>query len=163
MSSTGSDVAKLESKCIAERVIARPKRSRLPWVVAGPLFQFPGRVGDIGFGLVMKLVLPNYVARPGVTRVPYDVMRASKRAWRATNASIKALGNDYLSGMQLDAPVLSVVGDQDVIRETHPLLSARFPHATNVIIPDASHFPWVEQPDAFSNAVLGFYADVVSA
>jgi proline iminopeptidase len=163
MANTGRKVATLESKCIAERVIARPKRSPLAWVVAGPLFQLPGRAGDLGFGLVMKQLLPNYLVRPDVIRVPFDVTRGSKRAWRATNASIKTLDDDYLAGISLEAPVLIIRGEQDVIRETHPLLSARFPHATNVIIPNASHFPWVEQPDAFSNAIRGFYPDFVSA
>jgi len=94
--------------------------------------------------------------------VPYDVTRASKRAWRATNASVKALDDDYLSGMSLEAPVLIIRGEQDVIRETHPLLSARFPHATNVVIPDAGHFPWLEQPDAFGEALTDFYRAIAA-
>lgn len=163
MANTGRKVATLESKCVAERVIGKPKRLRLARVVAGALFQCPGRVGDLGFGLVMKQLMPNYVVHPKVTRVPYDVTRGSKRAWRGTNKSIKELDDDYLSGMLLEVPVLIIRGEHDVIRETHPLLSERFPRATNVTIPDAAHFPWLEQPDAFSTAVLDFYADFVSA
>jgi pimeloyl-ACP methyl ester carboxylesterase len=44
MANTGRRVAALESKCIAERVIAKPKRSPLAWVFAGTLMQFPGRL-----------------------------------------------------------------------------------------------------------------------
>jgi proline iminopeptidase len=157
MANTGSRVAMMESKCVAERIIAKPRRSRFAWAAAGILMQFPGKLGDLGFGHVMKQLLPHYVVRPELAPKGFDVKRASKRAWRATNRSIKAIEDDHLADMSLDAPVLIVLGEHDVIRETNALLAERFPSATNVRIQDAAHFPWVEQPDMFSNAILGFY------
>jgi len=79
MGNTGSRVAAMESKGIAQRVMARPKRSPLAWVFAGTLMQFPGTLGDLGFGLVMKQLLPNYVVRPecGACRA---ISRSDERA-----------------------------------------------------------------------------------
>jgi proline iminopeptidase len=157
MVSTGKNVAALESKCIAERVIAKPKRSAVAWALAGTLMQLPGKFGDLGFGFIMKQLLPNYLARPDVTQVPFDVTRGSKRAWRRTNQSIKTLADDHLSAMALDVPVLIVYGEQDVIRETSPMLAQRYPGATMVPIANAAHFPWVEQPQIFAKTLSDFY------
>jgi proline iminopeptidase len=157
MSSTGRDVAQLESKWIETRVIGQPKRSMLKWVTAGALMQLPGKLGDLGFGLALKQLLPHYVLRPEHAPKPFYVSRVSQRAWRGTNRAIKKLSEDCLSRVSLDAPVMIVQGEQDVIRETNPILAARFPTAENIRIPNAVHFPWVEQPDVFANAVLGFY------
>ena len=163
MGTTGSRVAAMESKGIAERVMAKPKRSQLGWVFGGTLMQLPGRLGDLGFGLAMKQLLPNYVVRPELAPKNYNVRHGSKRAWRGTNRSVKALGDDYLGTMSLGAPVLIVQGEQDVIRETNAVLAARFPTAANVRIANAAHFPWLEQPEAFSKTVLDFYRRVASA
>jgi pimeloyl-ACP methyl ester carboxylesterase len=56
-----------------------------------------------------------------------------------------------------------VQGRQDVIRETNAVLVERFPNARNVWIEDASHFPWLENRDAFQDAVLAFYGTHVKA
>jgi proline iminopeptidase len=162
MANTGRKVAAMESKCIAERVIARPKRSPVGMAVAGTLMQFPGKLGDLGFGYVMKQLLPNYVVRPDAVTVRFDVTRGSKRAWRGTNRSIKALDDDYLSHMVLDVPVLIVRGEHDVIRETGAVLAERFPRAANVVIDAAAHFPWLEQPKLFSTALADFYGMAAS-
>jgi proline iminopeptidase len=163
MANTGRKVAAVESKCIAERVIAKPKRSQVAWAFAGTLMQLPGRLGDLGFGLVMKQLLPNYVVRPELAPKAFNIHDGSKLAWRATNASIKALDDHYLDQLSIAAPVLIVQGEQDVIRETNALLAARFPAATNVRIENAGHFPWVEEPAVFSRTVLDFYGRVASA
>ena len=162
MGNTGSRVAAMESKGIAERVMAKPKRSQLAWVFAGTLMQLPGKVGDLGFGLIMKQLLPHYVVRPELAPKTYNIHAGSKRAWRGTNRSVKALGDDYLGTMSLDAPVLIVQGEQDVIRETNAVLAARFPAAANVRIANASHFPWLEQPAVFSKTLLDFYRTAIS-
>ena len=158
MANTGPKVSQMESRGINERVMKPPKRSSVAWAVGGLLMQFPGKVGDRGFGIALQQMMPNYVVRR--ERAPaFEAGRASKRAWRGTNASVKALGDDYLAGLSIPAPVLIVQGDQDVIRETNAVLAARFPSAANVRIADAAHFPWLEQPDAFAAAVLPFYRD----
>lgn len=64
--------------------------------------------------------------------------------------------------MCLDAPVLIVQGEQDVIRETNALLAERFPRATNVRVQNAGHFPWLEQPDVFSATMREFYREATA-
>jgi pimeloyl-ACP methyl ester carboxylesterase len=128
----------------------------------GFLMQFAGRIGDLGFGYIMKQLLPNYVVRRDAAPKEFDVHRASKRAWRGTNRSIKALDDDYLARVSFDAPVLIVQGEHDVIRETNPLLTERFPAATNVRIENAAHFPWLEQADVFGKTILRFYGKAVA-
>jgi proline iminopeptidase len=163
MGNTGSRAAAMESKGIAERVMAKPKRSQLAWAFGGMLMQFPGKLGDLGFGLALQQLLPNYVVRPERAPKTFNIHYSSKRAWRGTNRAVKALGDDYLGTMSLDAPVLIVQGEQDVIRETNAVLAARFPTAPNVRIPDTGHFPWVEEPAVFSKTLLDFYSKVASA
>jgi proline iminopeptidase len=160
MANTGRKVASMESKGINERVISKPKRSQIGYIAGGLLMQLPGRPGDLGFGLVMKQLLPNYVVRKETAPKAYDVWRASKRAWRGTNASIKALDDHYLDAMNLEAPILIIQGDQDVIRETNAVLAQRYPAAANVWIRNAAHFPWLEEPDAFAKTLLEFYRAV---
>lgn len=152
-----ADVDAVRAHFGAERVIAKPKRSPVAWVLAGTLMQMPGKLGDLGFGFIMQQLLPNYVVRPDVTRVPFDVNRGSKRAWRRTNASIKMLADDHLSGIAFDAPVLIVYGEHDVIRETSPMLGERYRGATTVRIANAAHFPWLEQPEVFAKTLSDFY------
>lgn len=156
MANTGSNVAKLESKGIAERVIARKKKTPA-WAAAGLLMQLPGKLGDRGYGYVMRQLMPHYVFRPESALKTYDVTHASKRAWTETGKSIRALADDYLAGFSVDVPVMIVRGEQDVIRETGPILEHRFPAARSVVIPEAAHFPWLEQPEAFTAAVRDFY------
>jgi hypothetical protein len=67
MANTGRNVAKMESKGIAERVIGRKKRT-LGWLAAGTMMQLPGRLGDVGFGFVMQQLLPHYVVHPSGRR-----------------------------------------------------------------------------------------------
>jgi hypothetical protein len=68
-------VTNLESACIAQRVMNGPKRSPIGWIVGGTLMQLPGRPGDLGFGFVMRQLIPNYVVRRELPP-PYDVRRA---------------------------------------------------------------------------------------
>jgi pimeloyl-ACP methyl ester carboxylesterase len=88
--------------------------------------------------------------------VAYDVTRASKRAWRGTNASIRALGDEYLTGLSIDA------GEHDVIRETNAVLTRRVPSARNVRVDGVAHFPWLERPDVFTGVIHGFYRQIAA-
>src|SRR6185503_18555432 len=112
MANTGRNVAAMESKGIAERVLGRPKRSRLYWLAAGILLQFPGSFGDLGFGHIMKQLLPNYYVRAGLGTERLRRDPREQTSWRGTNRSIKAIHEDYPAQMPLDAPVLLVQRDQ---------------------------------------------------
>ena len=63
--------------------------------------------------------------------------------------------------IRVDGATLAI-RQADVLRETNSVLAARFPRAVNVLIDDAAHFPWLEQSEAFSKAVLGFYRDAAT-
>ena len=80
MGNTGSKVAAMESKGIAERVMAKPKRSPAAWVFAGTLMQLPGKLGDLGFGLIPKQLLPNYVVRPELAPMDRSTPQLSRIA-----------------------------------------------------------------------------------
>jgi pimeloyl-ACP methyl ester carboxylesterase len=60
----------------------------------------------------------------------------------------------------IDTPTLVVSGARDrMVREGHSeLLASRMPDAVHVEIPDAGHYPYLEQPERFQEAVLDFYA-----
>jgi 3-oxoadipate enol-lactonase len=65
---------------------------------------------------------------------------------------------------EMRAPTLVVVGDEDVehMQEIARRLAAGIPDARLVTIADAAHFPSLEQPDAFDEALRGFLADALS-
>ena len=57
------------------------------------------------------------------------------------------------------APVLAVAGRQDALVGLAPVLALAelFPAGRSVVINDAGHYPWVEQPHAFRRAVDEFF------
>jgi pimeloyl-ACP methyl ester carboxylesterase len=57
------------------------------------------------------------------------------------------------------APVLVVAGAQDAITGLAPVLAMAdlFPAGRCVVLEDAGHFPWVEQPTAFRRTVDEFF------
>ena len=65
----------------------------------------------------------------------------------------------------IDVPTLVVAGDADrLLHAGHSrLLAERLPRATYVEIPDAGHYPYLEQPELFHDALGDFYAQVKGA
>jgi pimeloyl-ACP methyl ester carboxylesterase len=122
--------------------------------------QFPGKLGDLGYGLIMRQLLPNYFVRRDLAP-KFDGTRTSKRGWRGTNRSIKSTGETHLDGISVAGPVLIIRGDEDPIRETHAVLIQRFPQAIDLIIPQAGHFPWLEHPELFAATVRSFYREAI--
>lgn len=61
----------------------------------------------------------------------------------------------------VSAPVLVVAGSRDAAVGVRPVLAVAglFPNATAVTIPNAGHYPWVEQPEEFHRAVAPFLAE----
>ena len=68
-----------------------------------------------------------------------------------------------LAGLQaISAPVLVIGGERDAltgIESAHAVASC-FRSAQTVVLPRAGHFPWVDEPAAFADAVRGFLAGV---
>jgi pimeloyl-ACP methyl ester carboxylesterase len=61
----------------------------------------------------------------------------------------------------ITAPVLVVDGDHDeaIKREHTEYIAATVPHAGLLILPNASHFAFLQDPDLFSFAILHFLGD----
>ncbi|MDP9434753.1 MAG: alpha/beta hydrolase [Actinomycetota bacterium] len=59
---------------------------------------------------------------------------------------------------RVTAPVLVVGGERDALTgvEAVHLVARSFPRAEAVVLPEAGHFPWVDQPEAFRHTVRGF-------
>lgn len=69
---------------------------------------------------------------------------------------------DLVPGLgAVTAPVLVVAGERDAAVGVRPVLAIAelFPHGTAVSIPNAGHYPWVEQPELFFDAVASFLRD----
>ena len=60
----------------------------------------------------------------------------------------------------VQSPVLVVGGERDAVTGVVSVhaVAASFPNASAVVLPGAGHFPWVDEPDAFCEAVAGFLA-----
>lgn len=63
---------------------------------------------------------------------------------------------------EIDVPTLVVAGAEDrMIAEGHSQdLAALLPNAQYVEIPDAGHYPYLEQPEAFADAVSAFHSQL---
>ncbi len=154
----------MEGRAIEERVISRLKRSlSLGALGAAILMLFPGNLGELCYQGIMKQLYRYYFVRPDKAPKMRDANRISKTRWPETDKTVSATDESYLTQLPLDAPVLIVQGRPDVIRETNAVLVERFPKAQNVWIEEASHFPWIEEPDAFREAVLTFYRNHVTS
>jgi proline iminopeptidase len=97
-------------------------------------------------GLAYAAALPAHFSNPDVTRAlfadigkHYDV----KAALRGT-----------------PIPALVLYGTDDPARSAEAQLDALFPHATKVMIADAGHFPWIENPAPFYAAIRAFLSTV---
>lgn len=86
--------------------------------------------------------------------------QSSKRAELGFGAGIDDID---LEGMladlaQLPVPVFVLGGERDALTgvESVHAVAASFPDATATVLPRAGHFPWVDEPEAFSAAVSSF-------
>ncbi|MDT7570458.1 MAG: hypothetical protein QOE05_632 [Actinomycetota bacterium] len=63
---------------------------------------------------------------------------------------------------RVTAPVLVVGGERDALTGVAAVhaVAGSFARAQTVVLPDAGHFPWVDEPTAFLEAVRGFLAGV---
>lgn len=73
--------------------------------------------------------------------------------WASLNLSAEA--------QAISAPTLIIVGERDPIASDHaPEFVKLLPRGELEIIPNAGHFAWVENPSAYSAAVLGFLSRI---
>lgn len=88
--------------------------------------------------------------------------QSSKRAELGFGAGVEAVD---VAGMlaalaELDVPVLVVGGERDALTGVASVstVATTFPRAEAVVLPRAGHFPWVDEPEAFRDAVAAFLA-----
>lgn len=90
--------------------------------------------------------------------------QSSKRAELGFGAGIESVD---VAGMltslrALDVPVLVLGGERDALTgvASVDLVAGSFARAQTVVLPRAGHFPWVDEPDAFRDAVTSFLETV---
>lgn len=86
--------------------------------------------------------------------------QSNKRAQLGYDAAAQDVdGAAIVRGLSaVTAPVLVVGGDRDAMTgvvAAHAVAGC-FPNAQTVVLPRAGHFPWVDEPAAFLDAVRGF-------
>jgi proline iminopeptidase len=90
--------------------------------------------------------------------------QSSKRAELGFGAGLEEVDLPGLLGglSALQAPVLVVGGERDAVTGVASVhaVAASFPAAQAVVLPRAGHFPWVDEPAAFAEAVRAFLASV---
>jgi proline iminopeptidase len=86
--------------------------------------------------------------------------QSSKRAELGFGAGLEQVD---LAGIRaglggLDRPVLVLGGGRDALTGVASVhaVAVDFPRAETVVLPEAGHFPWVDEPEAFRAAVAGF-------
>jgi pimeloyl-ACP methyl ester carboxylesterase len=86
--------------------------------------------------------------------------QSSKRAELGFAAGAEQVDVDAIvAGLAaVAAPVLVIGGERDALTglESVSAVAASFPHAQTVVLPRAGHFPWVDEPAAFVDAVRAF-------
>lgn len=84
--------------------------------------------------------------------------QCSKRAMLGFGAGVDEVDLVAMLGglQQVDAPVTVIGGDRDGMTgvESCYLVATSFAHAQTMILSEAGHYPWVDQPQAFTGAVL---------
>lgn len=86
--------------------------------------------------------------------------QSSKRAELGFGTGVEAVDvAGILAGLAaVTAPVLVVGGERDALTglESVAAVAASFPSAEVAVLPRAGHFPWVDEPAAFADAVRQF-------
>jgi pimeloyl-ACP methyl ester carboxylesterase len=88
--------------------------------------------------------------------------QTSKRALLGFGAGVTQAERDAVVGRlsEVSAPVLVVAGERDGLTgvESARAVAGAFPQSRLALLPEAGHFPWVDEPEAFRSAVSGFLA-----
>ncbi len=101
----------------------------------------------------LAMVWPNYFADPA-TAPPMPPLEFGTAAYAGTVASVAEHAErgtlvDGLPHVAATIPVLFIHGEDSPMPVRASTASAALmPHARVVVIPDAGHFPWLEQPQA---------------
>lgn len=160
--------AALRDEATIERVSAAvERRAGEPWYAeVRPLLdadELPGET-DEEAGRSMLAMMPMYFHRWDAVAQGFVGSLAGSRYHRRTFASwnLEAPAIDLRPELaRITAPTLVVVGEDDFVCDVTSarLMADAIRGSRLAIIPEAGHFPWVEQPAAFRAAVDPFLAE----
>jgi pimeloyl-ACP methyl ester carboxylesterase len=161
-------------------VLGMPKADIVGWsdgaVVALDLaMRHPNRVGKIvAFGVNTKTSGTKHAAilKPSVLAF----LRRASREYKCYSSTPQEFGALILQIIRMwasapewtdedleaiAAPVLVVHGEHDeVIKRAHvEYVAATIPHAKLLMLPDTGHFAFLQNPDVFNRALVGFLGD----
>lgn len=117
----------------------------------------------IADAVMARWVTPGYADSPGAKGLRAMLLRTAPEGYAGAGEAIAASDLSETT-RRISLPTLILVGDQD---EATPLASAEalrqaIAGASLEVIPNASHIPTVEQPEAVADAILRFLSPAVS-
>ncbi len=116
-----------------------------------------GEATDTDDVAALRLIWPAYFAVPAAAPPLPDTVRTSGACYAGTWASIDtelAAGTIATSLRSYPGPVEVVIGATSPMpRSAAQQTAALFPRASLTSVPDAGHFPWVEQPGCVHDAL----------
>lgn len=103
---------------------------------------------------IMKMGMPLYFHDTSkAILMPHTVdTKLSQKAWDYTGASNFGSDNLFPDLHKITVPVLVVVGDDDFIcpkASQADRIAKNIPNSTEIVIKNAGHLPWIEQPEEF--------------
>jgi 3-oxoadipate enol-lactonase len=109
---------------------------------------------------VAKRIFPGHDQQAMRDLLVAQINQADPRAYRAAMRSLGLFNSSKRLG-EISAPTLVITGDRDttVPMASQKILADRIPSARQVIIQNAGHAATIDQPAAFSAALLDFLAE----
>jgi len=142
---------------------ALERRATEPWYPTARAALDKILTGDLSIE-AFRASRPLYYGRWDATAQAHATLGVTERHFAARTGYFAGVALDAPSTRaaltKLTAPVLLYAGDQDpmvapaLVQEAAPL----FDESTVVVQPGAGHFPWIDDPAAFSAAVRSFLA-----
>ena len=150
-----SSSAAIDDNDLEDEAMRRQRRSGEPWFAAANAAA--NREDDIAtdeeFGRYLATIMPFYFH--DVSKLPASLFERGTYAidaYRMMKINADELGHGILERLgEIIAPTVIVVGDDDFICSTVQAarIHMRIKGSKLVLIEQAGHFPWIEQPEAF--------------
>ncbi|MET7425482.1 alpha/beta hydrolase [Dactylosporangium sp. NPDC005555] len=141
-------------------------RTDAPWhtevgAAAGELLSLPPDAAPSRVFDVLDRYTPAAYGRWDDRQQAHAATQRAQFALEAWSGFWAGTDNGWLDDLAtLPAPVLVLTGDRDALTGVRigDVVAAGLPHARHETIPGAGHYPWVDEPAAFTAAVAGFLA-----
>jgi pimeloyl-ACP methyl ester carboxylesterase len=109
--------------------------------------------------------LPTVVAHAALEQREYQALSPHPESWPQVRSAIHhmwgalpRITTAQLNSIRIPTTIADGQYDEFIKPEHTRYIAAQIPRASLVMIPDASHFAMIQEPDAFSRAVLEFLA-----